>query len=297
MSFTAWAWAVRDAKDKPPAGQLAVIFMLGTRMDPATGCGWTRRVDLMADAGVKRDTVTAATIWAIEHHLVRRLDTGRRRGDGSVSYSLWVLTDPVHPAVGGVSRAEQGVVDPGTSRAEQGAVEKSQGRKWGTSRAAQGVLSSKTSEVRPVVKDPPPAGVADPVASRAEQGAVENLPAVRPASGDEAADGDVPLTARTLVAEWLEHCPERPPGRVIGQISKHLKNLLDGDKIAYEHVRAGLALWHQKGDQHPATLDSFVNAAMNGARPGGRLTRHDERVAQGLALAEELRQQEQERNQ
>ena len=32
VSFTAWAWAVRDAKDKPPAGQIAVVLLLGTRL-------------------------------------------------------------------------------------------------------------------------------------------------------------------------------------------------------------------------------------------------------------------------
>jgi hypothetical protein len=72
-----------------------------------------------------------------------------------------------------------------------------------------------------------------------------------------------PLNAGTLLAEWLDHCPQRPPARIIGQISKRIKQLL-GEGVAYEYVRRGLQLWQEKGDTHPATLDSFVNTAMNG---------------------------------
>jgi hypothetical protein len=64
-------------------------------------------------------------------------------------------------------------------------------------------------------------------------------------------------TAQTLVAEWIEHCPERPPGTVVGQTSKHVKAMLD-EGIHVDRVRAGLAEWSRKG-LHPSALPSVVH--------------------------------------
>lgn len=74
--------------------------------------------------------------------------------------------------------------------------------------------------------------------------------------------GDV--TAQTIVAEWIEHVPKRPPGNVIGQVAKHIGQLLD-EGIDPNDIRRGVALWISKG-LHPATLPSVVNEAMN-SRP------------------------------
>lgn len=63
---------------------------------------------------------------------------------------------------------------------------------------------------------------------------------------------------QALVAEWLDHCGTRPPQRVVGQISRELKILLDDDGIDYAVVRLGLAAWNRKG-LHPATLASVVH--------------------------------------
>ena len=68
-------------------------------------------------------------------------------------------------------------------------------------------------------------------------------------------------TAQTLVAEWIEHCTDRPPGRVVGQVSKELKTLLD-EGIEPDHVRAALAEWNRKG-LHPSTLASVVHEITN----------------------------------
>ena len=102
-------------------------------------------------------------------------------------------------------------------------------------------------------------------------------------------------TAQDLVAEWLEHRVERPPQRIVGQVSKRLKALLD-EGIAYERVRDGLAAWHRKGVLNPATLDSFVNAAQVAAQGGGdarpgqlSAAERDQRFA---ALSEHYRQLE-----
>jgi hypothetical protein len=70
-------------------------------------------------------------------------------------------------------------------------------------------------------------------------------------------------TAQTLVGEWIDHCSERPPGRVIGQVSKELKALLD-EGIDPERVRRALAEWNRKG-LHPSTLPSVVHEIGNRA--------------------------------
>jgi hypothetical protein len=64
-------------------------------------------------------------------------------------------------------------------------------------------------------------------------------------------------TAQTLLGEWIDHCPEPPPGRVKGQIAKEIKSMLD-EGIPYERVRQGLATWQQRG-LHPSTLPSIVH--------------------------------------
>ncbi len=70
-------------------------------------------------------------------------------------------------------------------------------------------------------------------------------------------------TAQTLVAEWIDHCPEKPPGRVVGQVAKELKSLL-AEGIEPERVRRALAEWNRKG-LHPSTLASVVHEIGNRA--------------------------------
>ncbi|MFG3051815.1 hypothetical protein ACGFZP_12820 [Kitasatospora sp. NPDC048239] len=107
-----------------------------------------------------------------------------------------------------------------------------------------------------------------------------------------------PITAQTLVAEWLDHVPNRPPGAVIGQTSKHLKQMLD-EGIASDHIRRGLALWTAKG-LHPSTLPSVVNQVMNAnviplaatGTDGYRPSTADQRVASAFDLAARLAAEE-----
>ena len=70
-------------------------------------------------------------------------------------------------------------------------------------------------------------------------------------------------TAQSLVAEWIDHCDSRPPGRVVGQVAKELKGLLD-EGIDADRVRAALAEWNRKG-LHPSTLASVVHEIGNRA--------------------------------
>jgi hypothetical protein len=75
-------------------------------------------------------------------------------------------------------------------------------------------------------------------------------------------------TAQTLVAEWIDNCRAKPPGRVIGQVAKQLRELLD-EGIPPGAVRQGLAEWHRKG-LHPSTLPSVVNELMNAGDSAAR---------------------------
>lgn len=77
----------------------------------------------------------------------------------------------------------------------------------------------------------------------------------------EVALRDDPPTAQTLIAEWIDHCNGRPPGRVVGQVSKEIKTLLD-EGVSYDRVRAAVAAWNSKG-LHPSTLASVVHEITN----------------------------------
>ncbi|MFE7128917.1 hypothetical protein [Streptomyces sp. NPDC057617] len=79
--------------------------------------------------------------------------------------------------------------------------------------------------------------------------------------GDAVIDAEI-VTAQTIVGEWLERTPKRPPSTVIGQMAKHIRVLLDDDGIHPDDIRRGIARWMQKG-LHPATLPSVVNEVMN----------------------------------
>lgn len=99
--------------------------------------------------------------------------------------------------------------------------------------------------------------------------------------------------AATLLAEWLESRPKRPPQRVINHVAGELKKLLD-EGIDYDDVRAGFIAWSHKG-KHPSTLPSFVNEAMTAevipigaARPSTA----DQRAADALNLAAKYAAQE-----
>lgn len=92
--------------------------------------------------------------------------------------------------------------------------------------------------------------------------------------------------AQALIGEWIDHCRHRPPGAVVGQVSRQIKALL-AEGIPADDVRRGLAAWHGKG-LHPATLPSVVHEVMNCPRASPRPSTTDQRVAAGLALAAEL---------
>jgi len=98
-------------------------------------------------------------------------------------------------------------------------------------------------------------------------------------------------TARAILASFIDW--DRANGgqltrQTIGQLAKHIGRLL-GEGIDDRYIRTGLADWRAKG-QHPATLDSFVNAAMNGNHAGRhrRESTGDRAIAEAAALKAQL---------
>ena len=60
-----------------------------------------------------------------------------------------------------------------------------------------------------------------------------------------------------IVGEWIDTLPARPPGRVIGQVAKEVKAMLD-EGVAPDLIRRGVAEWQRRG-LHPSTLASIVH--------------------------------------
>jgi len=81
---------------------------------------------------------------------------------------------------------------------------------------------------------------------------------------DGASDKGKPVTAQTIVGEWLDRASKRPPRAVVGQVSAQIKKLLE-EGIAPDDIRGGLAIWMTKG-YAPSAIPSFINQAMN-AKP------------------------------
>ena len=63
--------------------------------------------------------------------------------------------------------------------------------------------------------------------------------------------------AQTIVGAWIEACPQRPPSRVIGHLSREVKALLD-EGHPHPEVLAAVQAWHVKG-LHPAALPSVLH--------------------------------------
>jgi hypothetical protein len=125
------------------------------------------------------------------------------------------------------------------------------------------------------------------VAKKAKQPTLFEVPAPLIASGQP---GDA--TAHVIVGEWLARCQVRPPGRIIGQVGKLIKEML-AEGVDADHVRRGCAVWMRSG-KHPAVLPSMVHEQQVMHRPpaqddapavrGGR----DQTVAEWLEWAAKL---------
>lgn len=99
----------------------------------------------------------------------------------------------------------------------------------------------------------------------------------------------VEANAGKLIAEWLRaRGPEnRPPARVIGQVSRELKQMLT-EGIPYDATRSGFAEWAAR-NLHPSTLPSVVDEVRNGGRKNApKPSTTDQRVGQGVDVMQRM---------
>ncbi|WP_432041459.1 hypothetical protein [Streptomyces cadmiisoli] len=125
------------------------------------------------------------------------------------------------------------------------------------------VRESRTPTLSPLSTGPHSSGDS-PSSTEGHDDAPDEVLEGEPVDDAEAVDSDTPVTAQTIVGEWLDRCSVRPPGAVIGQMAKQIRVLLDEDRIHPDYIRRGIAHWMRKG-LHPATLPSVVNEVMNAA--------------------------------
>ncbi|MCL6734421.1 hypothetical protein [Streptomyces neyagawaensis] len=129
------------------------------------------------------------------------------------------------------------------------------------------VRESRTPTLSPLSTGPHSVG--DPPSSPDPQdGTQDEVIEGEPVDDADAEDAEAPVTAQTIVGEWLERCSERPPSRVVGQLSREIRVLLDEDRIHPDWIRRGIARWMKK-NLHPATLASVVHEVMNDTGPAG----------------------------
>ncbi|WP_233646760.1 helix-turn-helix domain-containing protein [Streptomyces sp. BSE6.1] len=125
----------------------------------------------------------------------------------------------------------------------------------------------------------------------------EDLPTADAVGDDEQPAENV--TAQTIVGEWLDRCPKRPPNRITGQVAKAVKELL-GEGIDPDDVRRGMSAWMHSGKTGPSLIPGFVHEVMNAPTsgaliPGGhvvpfarRPSTTDQRVQEALAAGRRL---------
>lgn len=90
-----------------------------------------------------------------------------------------------------------------------------------------------------------------------------------------------PVTAQTIVAEWIDRAPKRPPSSVVSHVGRLVAQLL-ADDIEPDDIRRGMAAWMAKG-LHPSTLPAVVNEVMNAAPPApARNTRYVDPTEKGI---------------
>lgn len=103
--------------------------------------------------------------------------------------------------------------------------------------------------------------------------------------------GPEPRTTQELVAWWVDGCDKRPDRSTIGQISKHIKALLEQD-FEPVHIRRGIAELMAK-ELHPSQLPNLVSHAANRGAPiraaPGKPTRTDATFAANQQVAQRFR--------
>jgi len=100
-----------------------------------------------------------------------------------------------------------------------------------------------------------------------------------------------PVTAQTLLREYIDGCAQYPPKDVRGQLASKIDTLIK-EGFHPDAIRTGLEIWSTKG-LSPATLSSIVNGVVNSRasthHPRVAPSTTDSRVANAQALKDEIR--------
>ena len=153
-----------------------------------------------------------------------------------------------------------------------------------------GTFDYKASSIRESVASPPET-LAPGTGEQGNRGAGEqgsSAPterAVKTAAQPEpAVEAGQAETTQTIIAAWIDACGDkRPPGRLVGQLSKEIKTLLDEGQ-PYADVLAAVQLWHSKG-VHPSVLPSVLHESRHKRAP---MTAADRRRQAGVERHERL---------
>jgi hypothetical protein len=202
--------------------------------------------------------------------------------DGYVFHDWWKYIPPERDRVtpGTPAEISEKRREAGRTGGLRSGQARKQARQTGQANEANGV--SKTTGLLPGAAtngSKPPSNGVTPVpvvpSYEATTGPVPVPPAAAFASTDEANARPVtsgPVTAQTILGEYIDRCRVRPPAQVLGQLGKLLGHLLD-EGYAPDDVRRGMAHWATRS-LHPATLPSVVNEVLNGGTASGGTNGH-----------------------
>ena len=96
-----------------------------------------------------------------------------------------------------------------------------------------------------------------------------------------------------VLGEWIAAQDQRPPSAVIGQLGKHITQMVK-DGINHQTIAAALDRWTEKG-LHPNTLPSVVHELQTAPKRASKPSTTDQRLMDGAALVAQLRAEEEAR--
>ena len=263
MSFHAVAWALEQ--DLPTREKFTLICL--ANYADASGKCWPSQALIARQSGQSLRTVRACMErLEAQGYITRR---GRVRGDGGRTSDMVRLVRPGAPVLPDDDAVE---VDTFESTPPRHTVPTPPAGGAGAPPAGgaggPGTACPAEPVIEPSSEEPPtePRSAADAAAQRAE-----------PEPG-----------AQTIVGAWIDACGDaRPPRRVIGHLSKQVRELLDEGQ-PYADVLAAVQVWHSKG-LNPASLPSVLHEVRQHGTPplpgmGSRGNANDRRAQDTAAL-------------
>jgi hypothetical protein len=268
---------VLDHYHGPDARKLWLISW-AEKANDRTRAGWPTRDLLAHRTGRSASRVSHISDELIAEGILKRDGGGNRSGP-----ARFILLPLAAEEMGALSTHPKAEVK-GVPRAHPSAGEKSAAQAHpkpevkGAESARKGAESARKG--------------ADPTPRPAEIGSLPLIipSEVQPSEDMAGADAPAAPTAQTILAsfiDWVRANDGDLTDRAKGQLAKQIGDLLAQGKPE-RYVRTGLANWFL-ADQNPATLDSFVNSAINaGARE--RLAQNGHAGAAPVDKREQARQ-------